>query len=145
VDAGALAGVLLTAPLTGNDSIFGNRPGSEVDRTERSRRLREFSPAPGFRFDVDLMQGEDGEFIVSFSQPDRRTPYLQGDVLWSMSDEADGAVFDEQINTGRALQTVDQPLSGPRPSARRWLFFRVGHKQVMDTATGNIATLLSRR
>ncbi len=144
VDADAIAEVLLTAPLIGEDSVFGSRPGEEGSRTDRSRSLRGFSPAPGFRFDVDLTQREGG-FLVRFSQADRTVPYLQGDLLWIISDEAEGAVLDEQINTERALEAVAEPLGGPRRSLRRWLFFRLGHKQVMRGAAGNIAALLDRR
>ena len=69
-------------------------------------------------------------------------PYLQGSFVWAVSDAGDGAVFDEQINTERALQVAAEPLTGPRPSLRRWLFFRAGHKQVMAKATANLATLV---
>ncbi len=145
VEAAALADVLLTAPLVGDVAVFGNRPGAEQDRTDTSRALRGFSPAPGFRFDVDLASREDGVFVVRFSQPGRTVPYLEGDLLWTMTDEAGGAVFDEQINTDRALQLVSMPLGGTRPSWRRWIFFRVGHKQVMAGATKNMAAILDGR
>ena len=144
VDADAIADVLLTAPLVGEGSVFGTRPGEEGIRTDRSRNLRGFSPAPGFRFDVDLTQRDEG-FVVRFSQPDRKVPYLQGDLLWSIDDQAEGAVLDEQINTERALGVVSEPLGGPGQSVRRWLFFRLGHKQVMLGAARNIAALLDRR
>ena len=144
-NAAAIAGVLLTAPLTGGDSVFGDRPGEEDSRTDSSRTLRAFSPAPGFRFDVDLAQQDEGVFLVQFSQPDRNVPYLQGDLVWTVADEGNGAVLDEQINTERAFQVASEPLSGPRPSLRRWLFFRAGHKQVMSRATNNIAALLNRQ
>ncbi len=143
-NAAAIAGVLLTAPLTGGDSVFGDRPGEEGPRTDVSRTLRGFSPAPGFRFDVDLAQPDEGVFLVRFSQPDRNVPYLQGDLVWTVSDEGDSAVLDEQINTERAFRVAGEPLSGPRPSLRRWLFFRAGHKHVMSRATNNIAGLLIR-
>ncbi|MDH3425621.1 MAG: hypothetical protein OEM22_03015 [Acidimicrobiia bacterium] len=142
--ADAIADVLLTAPLIGEDSVFGRRPGTEGSRSDRSRSLRGFSPAPGFRFDVDLTQ-RDGRFVVRFSQPDRNVPYLQGELLWIIADQAEGAVLDEQINTERALQAVSEPLGGPRRSLRRWLFFLIGHKQVMVGATRNIAALLDHR
>jgi hypothetical protein len=143
--AAAVADVLLAALLAGDSSVFGNRPGVEIERSDTSRRMRGFSPAPGFRFDVELThRGEDG-FAVRFSQPDRRVPYLRGDLLWTITDEADGAVLDEQINTERALQSLDAPLGGDRPSLRRWLFFRVGHRQVMLGATKNIAAILPTR
>lgn len=137
----AVTSVLLTAPLVGDNSIFGTRPGVEGERTEQARKLRGFSPVAGFRFDVE-MTNRDGEFLLRFSQPERRVPFLQGEALWILRDENDGAVLDEQINTTRAIETVGEPLGGPRPSARRWLFFRMGHKQVMDGATKNIASLL---
>jgi len=143
-NAEAIGQLLLQAPLIGDASVFGGRPGEEGTRTEQSRSLRGFSPAPGFRFDVDLTRRGEGEFFVRFSQPERRAPYLQGDLLWLIADEDDGTVFDEQINTDRALKIVSEPLGGLQPSLRRWLFFRLGHKQVMDGATRNIATLLSR-
>ncbi len=141
-NAAAIARVLLTAPLTGAGSVFGDRPGEAGPRTASSSTLRGFSPAPGFRFDLDLTQHDDGVLLVQFSQPDRSVPYLQGDLVWTISDEATGAVIDEQINTERAFRVATEPLSGPRPSLRRWLFFRVGHKQVMTRATNNIAALL---
>lgn len=143
--AAAIAGVLLTAALTGGESVFGDRPGEEGPRTDTSRTLRGFSPAPGFRFDVDLAQQDGAVFLVRFSQPDRKVPYLHGDLLWTVADEAGGAVLDEQINTEQAFQVASEPLSGPRPSLRRWLFFRAGHTRVMSRATNNIALLLNGR
>ena len=142
--AAGVAHVLLTAPLIGADSVFGERPGEEGPRTSSSRALRGFSPAPGFRFDVDLARQDGGVFVVRFSQPDRGVPYLQGDAVWTVSDESGGAALHEEINTERALQVSSDPLSGPRPSLRRWLFFRIGHKQVMSRAASNIAALLHR-
>lgn len=144
VNAAAIADVLLNAPLIGDGSVFGSRPGEETRRTADSRSVSGFSPAPGFRFDVDITHRDDA-FHVRFAQPDRTAPYLQGDLLWIISDEPDGAVLNEQINTQRALEIVDEPLGGDRPSLRRWLFFRIGHKQVMTGATRNIGTLLDRR
>ena len=38
-NAAAIAGVLLTAPLTGAESVFGDRPGEEGPRTDASRTL----------------------------------------------------------------------------------------------------------
>lgn len=144
VDATAVTSVLMTAPLVGADSIFGNRPGTEVTHTAQRRSLQGFSPAPAFRFNVDMELRNQSEFVVRFTQPLRRVPYLQGSFLWTVTDEGDGAVFDEQMNTARALAVSSEPLGGPRPSLRRWLFFRAGHKQVMANATGNIASLLVR-
>ena len=140
--AAAISNILLTAPLTGDGSVFGNRPGDDGPRTGSTRSLRGFSPAPGFRFDVDLAQQDEGVFLVRFSQPDRKVPYLHGDLVWTVADEDGGAVLDEQINTERAMQVADVPLGGTRPSLRRILFFLVGHKQVMSRATGNLAALL---
>ncbi len=138
--AAVLAGVLLSAPLTGDGSIFGARPGTEEAR-EGGRRLRGFSPAPGFRFDVELTPREDGLFVVRFTQPGRSTPYLRGELTWTFRDVPGGAVLDEQINTEHALAVVAEPLGGPRPSLRRRLFFKVGHRRVMQAATQNLATL----
>ncbi len=144
--ADAICRLLLTAPLTGTDSVFGDRPGEEGRRTDSSSRtLRGFSPAPGFRFDVDLAQHRNGVLLVRFSQPDRKVPYLQGDFVWTVADDGDGAVFEEQINTEKALEVASEPLAGPRPSVRRWLFFRAGHKQVMNRAASNLAALLNRQ
>ena len=145
VEAATVADVLLTAPLVGDSSVFGNRPGDEEERTDTSRVLGGFSPAPGFRFDVELSSEDASIFVVRFSQPARRVPYLEGDVLWTVVDDTDGALFNEQINTELALQSVSMPLGGDRPSLRRWLFFRVGHKQVMRGATRNIAAILDDR
>jgi hypothetical protein len=141
--AAAIIGVLLTAPLLGEASVFGSRPGTEGDRTDDARTLKGFSPAPGFRFDVDLTHEGEGTFIVRFSQPDRAVPYLEGGFVWTVGDGPSGAVFDEQINTEQAMEMVDTPLGGDRASLRRWLFFRVGHQQVMRGATRNIAAPLA--
>lgn len=140
-DAANIAAVLRTAPLVGNASIFGNRPGVEGPGTGSVRELRGFSPAPGFRFDVEMTERDEGVVVVRFSQPDRRVPYLHGAFVWTISDAGGGAVLAEAINTERALQIGEAPLTGPKPSLRRWLFFRVGHGQVMRRATHNIAAL----
>ncbi len=143
VGATAIGDVLLEAPLTGGDSIFGERPGEEGPRTATSRNLQAFSPVPGFRFDVHLERRDAGLFTVRFAQPDRKVPYLQGAFTWAIEDGNGGAVFDEQINTVRALEVGGEPVSGPKPSLRRWLFFRMGHERVMAAATTNIAALLA--
>lgn len=140
--AGLAADVLMSAPLTGADSVFGERPGQEGPRTGTSRTVRGFSPAPGFTFDVELRRADATTFVVTFTQPDRSTPYLSGDFLWSFRDTADGVELHEQINTEEALRVVDRPLTGDGPSLRRWIFFRVGHGQVMAAATRNLAALL---
>ena len=142
-DAAAIVDLLLTAPLIGEDSIFGKRPGSVGRRTAATRTLEGFSPAPGFVFDVELSQQEDAVFRVRFAQPQRKVPYLAGDFSWALSDEGSAAVFDEQINTEQAFHVASEPLNGSKPSLRRWLFFRVGHQRVMAGATKNIAALLS--
>ena len=141
ISADQIASVLLNSPLIGEKSVFGNRPGEETARTDGSRNVVGFSPAPGFRFDVAITP-RNGSFRVRFTQPDRTVPYLQGDLLWSIADEPDGAVFDEQINTQRALAVVTEPLGGDGRSLRRWLFFQMGHKQVMSRATRNIGDIL---
>ena len=143
--ASGVSAILLDAPLTGADSVFGERPGEVGPRTAASRSLRAFSPAPGFRFDVDLAQHDAATFLVRFSQPDRTLPYLQGEVVWTIADDEGGVLLEEAINTERALRLASEPLDGPRPSLRRWLFFRAGHKQVMTRATNNIAVLLSAK
>jgi len=145
VDASALADVLMTAPLTREGSIFGDRPGVEGTGSEGSRSMAGFSPAPGFRFDVDLSRTGEASFVVRFSQPARRVPYLQGELLWNFLDDGTGAMFDEQINTSPAEEQGADPLWGRRPSLRRWLFFRLGHKQVMAKAAKNIATIVGGR
>lgn len=143
VSATAIGDLLLQAPLTGDGSIFGERPGAEGPRSTASRSLRAFSPAPGFRFDVHLERRDAGLFSVRFAQPDRKVPYLQGVFMWGIEDGNGGAVFHEQINTVRALEVGGEPVSGPKPSLRRWLFFRMGHERVMAAATTNIAALLA--
>ena len=142
-DADAIRDILLTAPLIGDNSVFGNCAGEETNATDRARTVRGFSPAPGFRFDVDITQTE-GKFLVRFSQPERNMPYLQGDLLWTIHDDSTGAVLDEQINTQQASEAGAEPLGGPQLSFRRWLFFRIGHKQVMTGASRNIAALVDR-
>lgn len=150
IASSAICDVLGSAPLVGADSIFGERPGEEHEddtahdaRARSSRRLSGFSPAPGFTFDVALADREPGVFLVSFSQPDRATPYLAGDAVWIVTDgqAGAGARLDEEINTERAASFGADPLTGPRPSLRRWLFFRIGHAQVMRDATTRIASL----
>ncbi len=140
--ADAIAEILMTAPLVGEGSIFGRRPGTEGIGSQDSRTLKDFSPVVGFQFDVDMRREGAHSFVVRFSQPGRRVPYLQGDAVWTLLGSDDGVTFDEQINTAAALGLGKQPLDGPRLSLRRWLFFRVGHKQVMAGATKSIAGLL---
>ncbi|MDJ0925562.1 MAG: hypothetical protein QNJ77_13470 [Acidimicrobiia bacterium] len=144
-DAAAIGSVLLNAPLVGGDSIFGDRPGEEAPSTEGQRSLYGFSPAPGFRFDVDIKERSPGVFLVRFAQPGRRVPYLAGDLLWTVADESGAVVFREQINTAETIDAGLQPLAGGKPSLRRWLFFRLGHRQVMIGAMANIARLATER
>ena len=142
VTADAIADVLMSAPLLGPGSIFGERPGEEVAAKDNARGMRGFSPVAGFRFDVDMTRRDRHLFVVRFSQPGRRNAYLNGDAVWSLIDADDGSLFDEQINTPAASRVGATPLSGSRPSLRRWLFFRVGHRQVMTGSTRNIASLV---
>ncbi len=142
--ADAIERVLLTAPLTGPGSIFGERPGTERVGDLPVRSVRDFVPAPAFRFDVELERLDTHVILVRFSQPDRRRPYLRGELVWTVADNADGATLDEQINTTGCRERGVEPLGGVRPSLRRWLFFRVGHRRVMDTAMANVAALLDQ-
>lgn len=141
--ADRVATILWNEPLIGARSILGDRPGAR-SREEGGRRIVEgFSPVPGFRFDVILERRERLVYVVRFGQPEREVPYLKGECAWLLSDGEHGALFDEQINTDRAMEHIREPLTGPRPSLRRWLFFRVGHLLVMDQALRNIAALCS--
>lgn len=96
----------------------------------------------GFRFDVTVEHGRsEREILITFSQPEEPR-YLVGQALWVLRDDPSGAVLEEEINTARALEAGASPLSGPRPSLRRWMFFRVGHKAVMEEIVRNIASLI---
>lgn len=144
VSPAAIDNILMSAPLTGDDSIFGSRPGDETEGPSGSTRtLRGFSPVPTFVFDVHLDRRSEGLFVVRFSQPARDSPYLQGEMVWFITEQSDGVEFSEEVNTEQAMEVASEPLTGPRPSLRRWLFFRTGHKQVMNGSTANIAGLLS--
>ena len=140
--AASIGRVLSGSPLVGVDSIFGSRPGTEGTTATGARTLTGFSPAPGFRFDVEMSQARTGVFLVRFTQAKRQSPYLEGDLVWTIADGADGVDFVEQINTEAAMTVASRPLDGPRPSVRRWLFVLIGHKQVMIGATRNIASLV---
>ena len=107
------------------------------------RNLRAFSPAPGFHFDVELVEQSPGVFVVSFAQPDRSSPYLEGDLLWTVSGADNATSLREEINTESAMRRGLQPLGGSRLSLRRWAFFRLGHRQVMLRAAKNIAKLVA--
>lgn len=136
-----IATTILTKLLVGEESLLGNRPGTEVAAPEGERHLRDFSPTPGFRFDVHLRHADASLFVVQFSQPSLDTPYLSGELIWTLEDESQGSLFSEEINTPRTLDHLHHPLSGRRHSIRRWLFFRVGHPQVMNRLAINIARL----
>ena len=139
--AEALAEALWEKPLIGSHSVFGPQKRAEVGRDDERRTLRDFSPAPGFLFDVVMIR-KGNDFVVQFSQPRRDVPILAGEILWSFRDVEGGAVLQEEINTELASEHVSHPLSGPKPSVRRWVFFRVGHAQVMKNATRNLAGLV---
>ena len=138
-----ISDILLHAPLVGKDSIFGLRPGHEEPNGGGRRNLRAFSPAPGYRFDVELAEQSPGVFVVSFAQPDCRSPHLEGDLLWTVSGAGDALSLKEEINTESALRGGLQPPGGARLSLRRWAFFRLGHRQVMLGAAKNIAKLVA--
>ena len=73
----------------------------------------------------------------------RDTPYLDGDAPWQIYDNptGEGAMLLEQINTKSALEKRAAPLTGPKPSLRRWMFFKFGHAGVMDKITQRLAAL----
>lgn len=75
LSAARIGDILMTAPLTGVESIFGERPGREAERPSATTRvLNGFSPVAGFKFDVRLERRAEGVFLVHFSQPGRRVP-----------------------------------------------------------------------
>lgn len=141
-----VADTLRTGALIGAESIFGERPGARVEdapataHSPAGRVIRDFSPAPGFRFDVTLRAVEPLLFTATFGQPERRVPYLSGSLLWLFEDADDGAILREDINTERAL-AHGPALTGARASLRRWLFFKVGHAKLMDLAVANLGRL----
>ena len=147
--ADQLARVLASAPLVGDRSIFGNRTIESTSSEGNVRHVRGFEPAPVplLRFDVEIRQrrtNNDVHVILEFSQPQRERPYLAGQFVWLLSDTAEGtaAVLQEEINTPTALQIVERPLHGHRPSLRRYLFFAGGHKRLMKDVAANIRSLL---
>ncbi len=140
--ASAVADVMWTRAMIGAASILGEQPRARFETVGEARVVRDFSPVPGFRFDVALRRTSPSSFIVRFDQPDRATPYLRGEFLWSVSDSDGAAIFDEQINTPEARNHITEPLDGPKPSLRRWMFFRAGHAKVMDQALERVAALL---
>lgn len=149
-NAEQLAEVLATAPLVGDNSIFGRRKATSTSTEPGLRRALGFEPAPVplLRFDVTISLHDRATgplAIVDFAQPWRRRPYLAGQFIWQLED-ADGtaAVLREEINTPTALKTVSRPLHGSPLSFRRWLFFSGGHQRLMMEATANLRGLLRR-
>ena len=144
VPSETVADILMNAPMVGSGSLFGARPGIEAASEDGSRHLQAFSPAPGFQFDLQLKRVEALVFVVRFSQPDRASPYLAGELAWFLNNEGPGCLFNEEINTPEAAKLCKEPLRGTSPSLRRWLFFRVGHPQVMTKLMTNLAELADR-
>lgn len=141
--AAELAELLWTGPLVGSPAIFAGKGSDGSTDEPGARSIRGFRPAPGFRFDVRMERAGDLAFVVAFTQPDRAVPYLAGGLAWSFADDGADALLDEQINTAAARALGAEPLGGPRPSLRRWLFFRVGHGAVMDAMVANLDGLRS--
>lgn len=143
-----LAEILATAPLVGENSIFGNRRVGSTSTEAGIRQAIGFEPAPIplLRFDVKLQQQVTDDLItviLDFEQPGRVRPYLAGQFVWLLSDEpGPTAVLREEINTPAALSIVEQPLHGSPMSFRRWLFFAGGHQRLMKDATDNLEHLL---
>ena len=142
VDASRIADVLWTAELVGPDAVFAGKTFARTRDDEGARHIAGFVPAPGFEFDVALRRHGARDFRVEFTQPALEVPYLDGEFLWRCLDVDGGAVFEEQINTDEARSIVGRPLTGPKPSLRRWLFFRFGHGAIMDEMANNLARLL---
>ena len=142
IPAARLAETLWTAPLIGAGSLFGAQPNAHVEDGPNERVVHDFAPAPGFRFDVAMRRPEPLVFIVALTQPRRPAPYLDGELLWQMADDPAGALFAEHINTAQAQAAGARALAGAARSLRRWLFFRVGHPQVMRQLMDRMATLL---
>ncbi len=144
-----LADILATAPLVGQDSIFGNRKVKSTSTDVGVRRALGFEPAPIplLRFDVEirLQDTDSGTLaIVEFDQPQRRRPYLEGQFVWQLEDGPDTtAVLREEINTPAALGIVNRPLHGSALSFRRWLFFAGGHQRLMKDLANNLRDLLA--
>lgn len=144
-----LAEILATAPLLGEDSIFGDRRVRSTSTDTGVRQAIGFEPAPIplLRFDVKLRQQVTDDdlttVILDFDQPGRSRPYLTGQFLWLLTDEpGTTAVLQEEINTPTALNVVDRPLHGAPLSFRRWLFFAGGHQRLMKDVTANLKLLL---
>jgi hypothetical protein len=130
-------------PLVGDGSIFGHMAREGQD-TPKGRLARDFRPAPTFCFDVRIRREGDAMFMVNFSQPGREVPYLEGDALWSLYDSptGEGALLVEHINDATALDKRCLPLTGKKPSLRRWLFFKFGHANAMDNIMKRIAAFI---
>lgn len=140
--------VLAAAPLVGASSIFGSRTVKATSTTDGVRRAVGFEPAPVplLRFDVEISQRDSASgtvVMLEFTQPQRRRPYLAGQFVWLLADDADGAVLREEINTRAALEFVSLPLHGSAASLRRWLFFAGGHRRLMGDVVANISALLA--
>lgn len=136
-----LAKVLWTRQLVGDGSILGDMADEGQD-TPKGRLARGFSPGGGIKCDLRIKKvNEDGLFMLNFSQPDRETPYLSGDVLWTIyeSPTGEGAHLVEHINDRAALEKRALPLTGPKPSLRRWYFFKFGHAAAMDKIMKRLA------
>lgn len=145
-----LAEILATAPLVGENSIFGNRKVESTSTDAEVRRAIGFEPAPIplLRFDVEIRQQVNDSgitlVVLNFDQPHRRRPYLAGQFVWQLEDEPDtAAVLREEINTPTALSIVTRPLHGSPMSFRRWLFFAGGHQRLMKDVAANLRDLLA--
>ena len=151
VSARDLAEVLATAPLVGNDSIFGHRSVASTWTEAGVRHLKGFQPVPVpvplLRFDIRIQQRAAASavlVVMEFLQPECDRPYLSGQFIWVLEDEPDGtAVWREEINTPAALAVVSHPLHGASPSLRRWMFFAGGHQRLMKEVVANVRSLLA--
>lgn len=147
--ADRLADILATAPLVGDESIFGNRNVQSTSTDGNVRRAVGFEPAPIplLRFDVEIRQQQSATgtlVILEFTQPQRRRPYLAGQFIWQLEDRHQAtAVLQEDINTPTALEIVNRPLDGSPLSFRRWLFFSGGHQRLMKEVANNLRSLLA--
>ncbi len=144
-----LTHVLATAPLIGDESIFGNRTVKSTSTDRDVRRAVGFEPAPIplLRFDVAIRQQESDTgtlVILEFTQPHRRRPYLAGQFVWQLHDGHQAtAVLQEDINTPTALGIVNRQLHGSPLSFRRWVFFTGGHHRLMKEVADNLRSLLA--
>lgn len=115
------------------------RNHTHFDRSVQTARGQGIRVAPAFVFG----SAADGAGVFGCREPE--VVLSRGDLLWTISTHGETSALHEQINTEQALETVAEPLGGARRSVRRWLFFRIGHRQVMLRATRNIAALLDDR